>query len=91
MKKRADVFMENGEICEASIPDFSLNEGDRGVTVIEDHTIVMCGGEKTNGDGMTFKLFTVAAHVRVKPQLFGCLIDANEQQRTLNFESHVSD
>ena len=57
LKKRADVLMEDGEICETSIPDFSLNEGDRGVTVIEDHTMVMCGGMKTNGDGMTFKLY----------------------------------
>ena len=49
--------MEDGEICETSIPFFSLNEGERGVTVIEDHTMVQCGGMKTNGDGMTFKLY----------------------------------
>ena len=47
--------MEDGEICETDIPFFSLNEGERGVTVIEDHTMVMCGGMKTNGDGMTSK------------------------------------
>ena len=57
LKKRVDVLMENGEICETDIPFFSLNEGERGVTVIEDHTMVMCGGMKTNGDGMTFKLY----------------------------------
>ena len=57
LKKRVDVLMEDGQICETDIPFFSLNEGERGVTVIEDHTMVMCGGMKTNGDGMTFKLY----------------------------------
>ena len=43
--------MENGEICESGIPEDPENVGERGVTVIEDHTIVICGGMKTNGHG----------------------------------------
>ena len=48
---RVDVLMENGEICESGIPNDPENVGERGVTVIEDHTIVICGGMKTNGHG----------------------------------------
>ena len=44
--------MEDGEICETDIPVTPENLGERGVTVIEDHTIVTCGGMKTNGDGI---------------------------------------
>ena len=56
-KRRVDVLMENGEICETDIPQDPENVGERGVTVIEDHTIVICGGMKTNGHGMFFNLF----------------------------------
>ena len=48
---RVDVLMENGEICESGIPNDPENVGVRGVTVIEDHTIVICGGMKTNNHG----------------------------------------
>ena len=56
------MLMENGEICETDIPQDPENVGERGVTVIEDHTIVICGGMKTNGHGMILIIYASRMH-----------------------------
>ena len=53
-----NIVLESGTECADSsnpipfIPDLL---GNRGVTVIEDHTMVVCGGQKNNEAGIVFK------------------------------------
>ena len=49
-KNTIDIIQEDGSVCGShGIPDVTESMGDRGVTVIEDHTLVQCGGSKNNG------------------------------------------
>ena len=54
-----NIVLESGTECADSsnpipfIPDLL---GNRGVTVIEDHTMVVCGGQKNNKHGIVFQI-----------------------------------
>ena len=57
-----NIVLESGTECAdssnppPSIPFIPDTLGNRGVTVIEDHTMVVCGGQKNNKAGIVFKI-----------------------------------
>ena len=54
-QNKVNIILESGTECQdatagiPSVPEFIF---DRGVTVIEDHTLAVCGGTKNTGNGM---------------------------------------
>ena len=60
-KNQFNVILENGTECiDHEIPSpLPLNPENRGVTVIEDHTLVVCGGNTNNDLGMTVILIYI--------------------------------
>ena len=53
VKNEVNIILENGTECiDNDIPFLSGEVENRGVTVIEDHTIVACGGKLNTGYGM---------------------------------------
>ena len=58
VKNEVNVVLENGTECiENDIPYLSGEVENRGVTVIEDHTIVVCGGKLNTGFGKMLKTY----------------------------------
>ena len=52
-QNKVNIILESGRECQdaniPSVPEFIF---DRGVTVIEDHTLAVCGGTRNTGNGM---------------------------------------